>query len=891
LKCGCCTIPAVDPRVRLLFHELIDLRPEERQRALGGREVTPDVRTELESLLDFDSASAGHLTESISEVSSDLLRSLASAEIRRCGPYRLVRLLGRGGMGEVYLGERADGEIQQTVAVKLLTAEGHRPGWRERFLKERQLLASLNHPSIVHVIDAGHIEDGRPYLVMEYVEGVSIDLHSAALEVEERLRLFLSVCEGVSHAHRRLIIHRDLKPSNILVDASGQPKLLDFGIAKLLDESGDANQTAERLLTPNYTSPEQFRGGGQTTATDVYSLGAVLYKMLTGRSPHESDTGGSQIVEIIAGVREIPEASRLNRRLSADLDLILGKALRMEVEDRYVSVDAFASDIRAFLESRPIEARAGDAWYRLCKFLRRRWVPVVAATVMIASLSAGLYVANRERLIAEQRFAQLRRLSNEVFDLDISIRDLPGSTQARQKLVSASLQYLEGLAAAARGDLDLSEEIGQGYWRVGRIQGVPVELNLGERDKAEASLRTADEFTDRVLAIRSNDRDALYLSAAIANDRMILAEEEHRYEDALALANKSALRLEAFLARGDIQDAERAGAALRFGNIALAHMNMHFYVEAIPYAEREVELARTIPSPRPAVDFGMVPVAKAMSQGDLEGALDAFEQSRMAAERALYRTEARRKNDLYGIFFREGLILGGEDDVNLGRPADAIQAFQKALDLAEEVAREDPKNVTTQVQSARAEVALANIVRHRSPRQALTLYDVALGRLSGTRSSLPTQRDRALALANSAYAVRSLGRVSEARQRIDAALEILKETHDYPAEQYYLDGAVYVVLLDLADHEAAVGELSRAIESCEQLAEKTVAGRTSARRDLSDAVRLSRLEAALGYLYRKTGEAEKEKAAEARLAELWQDWNRKLPDNGLVRSQMEAARR
>jgi serine/threonine-protein kinase len=266
---------------------------------------------------------------------------------------------------------RQDGELQQTVAIKLLNAGEHRPAWRDRFLKERQLLASLNYPSIVHVLDAGHTTDGRPYLVMEYVEGVSIDVHAATLDLRERLLLFLSVCEGVSHAHRRLIIHRDLKPSNILVDATGQPKLLDFGIARILDDAGDATRTVERLLTPNYASPEQLRGASQTTATDVYSLGAVLYKILTGRSPHQSDTHTSQVVDVIAGAKEIPAPSRLNPKLPADLDYILRKALRMEPEERYASVDAFANDIRALLESRPVEARSGDTWYRTRKFLRR----------------------------------------------------------------------------------------------------------------------------------------------------------------------------------------------------------------------------------------------------------------------------------------------------------------------------------------------------------------------------------------------------------------------------------------------------------------------------------------------------------------------------------------
>jgi serine/threonine protein kinase len=266
--------------VRLLFHELADLSAEDRARVLAERRIGSEVRQEIESLLRFDSADIQSLTVCVADAAGQVLDSAQGRDLGSCGPYRLVRMLGSGGMGAVYLGERSDGEIQQKVAVKLLRADGHRPAWRDRFLRERQLLASLDHLSIVRVIDAGHTNDGRPYLVMEYVDGVPIDVYGPAIPLRDRLILFLRVCEGVAHAHRHLIIHRDLKPSNILVDASGQPKLLDFGIAKLLDETADATQTIERLLTPNYASPEQLSGAVQTTATDVYSLGAVLYKLL-----------------------------------------------------------------------------------------------------------------------------------------------------------------------------------------------------------------------------------------------------------------------------------------------------------------------------------------------------------------------------------------------------------------------------------------------------------------------------------------------------------------------------------------------------------------------------------------------------------------------------------
>jgi serine/threonine-protein kinase len=396
----------MDHLARHLFHELADLPPSEREKLFAERRIAPEVRAEVESLLNFDSANDASLTERVASTAEEMLRSADGREPSQCGPYRLVRLLGEGGMGAVYLAERSDGEIQQKVAIKLLHAGAGRPAWRDRFLKERQLLASLNHASIAHLLDAGHTEDSGPYLVMEYVDGVPIDVHAAGIGLREKLTLFLRVCEGVSHAHRHLIIHRDLKPSNILVDASGQPKLLDFGIAKMLDETGDATQTVERLLTPNYASPEQMRGANQTTATDVYSLGAVLYKMLTGRSPRESAPGRAET-------------------LPSDIDYILRKALRNEPEERYASVEAFANDISAFLDSRPVQARSGDAWYRTRKFLRRYWLPVAAASIAIAGLSAGLLVANRERAVAQRRFLQVRRLANKVLALDLVIRGFP----------------------------------------------------------------------------------------------------------------------------------------------------------------------------------------------------------------------------------------------------------------------------------------------------------------------------------------------------------------------------------------------------------------------------------------------------------------------------------
>jgi tetratricopeptide (TPR) repeat protein len=879
----------MDHQVHLLFRELADLPPGERQRIMSERQIAPELRAEMESLLSFDSLDVHQLTACVSGAADEALQSVDDRGVHDCGPYRLVRLLGRGGMGAVYLGERTDGELQQTVAVKLLNADHQRPGWHDRFLKERQLLASLNHPSIVHAIDAGHTEDGRPYLVMEFVEGVSIDLHTATMDVRERLSLFLRVCEGVSHAHQHLIIHRDLKPSNILVDASGQPKLLDFGIATIIDETGERTRTGEHLLTPNYASPEQIRGDTQTTATDVYSLGAVLYKILTGRSPYESDTNASHAVDVISGAREIRAPSGLNREVPVDVDYILRKALRLEPEERYASVDAFASDIRAFLGSRPIDARSGDAWYYTRKFLRRYWVPLVAATLVIASLATGLYLANRQRLVAERRFAQLRQLSNKVFDLDKTIRDLPRSTQARLSLVSVSLEYLEGLAEAAQGDLDIAREISQGYWRVARIQGVPVELNLGERARAEASLKKAAAFAARVLAARPKDRSALYLAALITNDRMALAVDEHRYADARAHGDESGVRLEAFLRLGDATEAERTDAAVRYGNIAARYSDMRLYEELIPYARRAVELAESVRSVRVPVDTGMISLASAMHRGDLEGALQVYQEERKAKETMVYPYETMRLNDLYGVLIREGPILGGDGDMNLGRPADAIHVFQEALDLCEKTANLNPDDAASRARAAKAGIALADILRHRDPGRALAIYNAAFHHLSEIPKSLPAQRGQALA--NSSSALRSLDRKPEARQRIDDALTILKDIKDYPAEQYYFDSATYTVLWAVADHEAEAGDPHRAVETYEQLLDRVITDKASAFSNLYCAFKLSGLYGALARLYRRTGDPVKADSMQSRRVELWQHWDRKLPDNAFLRRQIEAASR
>ena len=882
----------MDRETELLFHELADLPPTARDALFAERSIPAEVRAELEALLRFDAEIDHVLTESVAGAAEHALHAGAEPQQQdaQCGPYRLVRRLGSGGMGDVYLAERGDGEIRQQAAVKLLHAGAERGGWRDRFLKERELLASLNHPSITRVIDAGHTNDGRPYLVMEYVDGVPIDVYASKLGYRDQLGLFLRVCEGVSHAHARLIVHRDLKPSNILVDASGQPKLLDFGIAKLLDETGERTVTAERLLTPAYASPEQLRGENQTTATDVYSLGAVLYKLLTGNSPHQPDAGATQAMAVITGAKTIPPPSRLNPSLPRDIDYIVSRALRPEPDERYASVEALGNDIRAFLDSRPVEARSGNAWYRTRKFVRRHWVPVGAAALIIASLSVGMYVANRERAIAQRRFSQLRQLSNRVFDLDNAIRNLDGSADARRKLVTTSLEYLEGLRSQALGDLDLAQELASGYLRLARVQGVPSQLNLGEFAQAEESLKKADALIERVLAARPTNRNALWISAGIAHDRMILADSERRDDDALKLARKAGERVASFLRQGNAAEGERTDAATLLANTAQAYINMHRYGDGIQNARRCMDIVRPIPVARRVFGGCLSLLSNALrSQGDLEAGLEAIQEARRLVEGASS-DGYTRISDLYAVLLREGMILGQDGGISLDRPAEASAAFQRAMDITEASAQRNPGDFSIRTRVSTAGRELGNVLWRRDPERALAAYDLAIQRLAEAgNNNLKSRRDWALTLARSSYALRSLHRTAEGRRRVDAALKILKETKDYPAERISLDSEVYEVRCALAAQQAGEGQTRAAIETYGEVLDKVMLSKPNPLDDLRDATKLSGLYETMTGLYRQDGDSADAATVYARRLELWRHWGRKLPANSFVLRQLAAA--
>jgi serine/threonine-protein kinase len=546
-------------------------------------------------------------------------------------------------------------------------------------------------------------------------------------------------------------------------------------------------------------------------------------------------------------------------------------------------------------------------WYRTRRFLRRYWFPATGTALVIASLSTGLYVANRERAVAERRFGQLRQLSNRVIDLDRAIRMLPGSVEARQRLVSASLEYLEGLSREAGRNVDLAQEISDGYWRLARIQGVNSEFNLGNSEESEESLKKAEALIETVLASRPGDRNALFRAAVIAQDRMILADGEERHADTLFHAHRCVQRLEGFLSRNDPRDsvrldgflrggdprqAERIGVATVYINLALTRNNMHLYDEGANYARRGVELVQSIPSAWDTTSQGLGILANALRyQGDLEAALTAIRRARALAEHARYPNDTTRLFTLYAVMLREGRILGEAEAVNLNRGVEAIEVLQKAVDMADGAAGNDPRDSASRTRVGIAARELGDILRERDPRRALAVYDLGIRRLAEIPSSLKARRDRAQLLANSSYALRRLHRASEAKARIAAAFTILKKAEDHLAERIRLGSYEYFAVRALADDEADSGRPRRALEIYEELLRKVSASKPQPEASLADAVALSRVYTAIAALNRRAGNGHEAATFDSRRLHLWRAWDAKLPNNSFVRHELQGTDR
>jgi len=509
-----------------LFHEALELPEPERPAFLetachGDRELLAEVLTMLKA----DRRSTSLLDRGLAGVAYQAVGTpldLAS----EFGPYRLLKILGEGGMGVVWLAERRD--AGNRVAIKFLPHASLTPARRERFGREIKTLAMLRHRFIARLYDAGALGDGTPWFVMEYVDGVPFLEYCRAAErtVDERLRIFRSLCEAVEYAHSQEIIHRDLKPSNILVEHDGTPRLLDFGIARELHNlraPDDRTLPALRFVSPDYAAPEWIRDGRFGFYTDVYSLGVILYEMLTGRlpfaPPQQGDARDAAEPEkpSVAARRSSPgagggaDALALSKAAWNDLDVLCLKAMHKDAAARYPSVEALARDIDHYLSGQPLDAAPDTLHYHLSKFVKRHKLGLAAASLMVLSLISGLAVALREahiarvqRANAERRFNDVRRLANSlIYDIHDSIRDLPGSTEARKLIVQRALEYLDSLAQQSHGDVSLQRELADAYERVGDVQGNPQYASLGDTAGALRSYERAHAIRKTLAAAGS----------------------------------------------------------------------------------------------------------------------------------------------------------------------------------------------------------------------------------------------------------------------------------------------------------------------------------------------------------------------------------------------------
>jgi non-specific serine/threonine protein kinase/serine/threonine-protein kinase len=466
------------------------------------------------------------------------------------GSYSIESCIGHGGMGTVYRAVRDDDAFRKTVALKLVRSGRQSEYFERRFLLERKILAGLQHPNIATVLDGGTTDAGEPYLVMEYVEGQPITEYCAAraATIPERVALFRIVCAAVQYSHQNLVIHRDIKPANVLVDRDGVPKLVDFGIAKLLTSGAEADAastaTMVPVMTPEYASPEQVKGQTVTTASDVYSLGVLLYELLAGRRPYEVQV--ESLTAIVKAVCETEAAApsevaqgRNRATLRGDLDTIVLKALRKEPGRRYQSAGELSEDLRRHQEGRPVTARADTVGYRAGRFMLRNRAAVTAGLLIAASLIGGIVTTTWQARLVERRFDEARRLIHSViFDIQPKLGAVPGTTQLREELVESTLGYLVALTRDAGDDPRLLRELSASYVQLARVQGIQGNANVGDIQAARRTLREAEKLVARLSKIDPDGPDSLH-EAAVLERYLALS---FLYEAAYAPAQRHALR-------------------------------------------------------------------------------------------------------------------------------------------------------------------------------------------------------------------------------------------------------------------------------------------------------------------------------------------------------------
>jgi len=719
-------------RLKDAFNEVVELAPESRHSYLSALHLKDkNLYQELAELIEVDAEAEDFLDEPVALEADSV--SLSSSVGETVGQYKITREIERGGMGVVYEAARFDGEFEQRVAVKLVNRHFFSDELIRRFKTERQILARLEHPNIVRLLDGGLTDDRTPYYVMEFIEGAPVNVYCREnnLDANEKLELFTQICSAVAYAHRQLIVHRDLKPSNILITKNGEVKLLDFGIAKILDADTDAQtQTNNAPLTPAYASPEQIRGETITTASDVYSLGVILYELLTGKSPREIYAVSQiEIPRAICEVEPIRPSSvvighsqeknstppneqrikskgRRTNSLKGDLDNIVLKALQKETERRYDSVEQFAEDIKSYLNDLPVKAHPQSFGYRAAKFVKRNRSAVALAAAAILLIAGGVvaavwqsFEARRQQQIAEQRFNQVRKIANSfIFDYHDEIAKLDGSTKLRERLVSDGVNYLDTIAREEIDNPELLKESAIAYRKIGDVQGKPYTANLGKLEDAIISYRKSVALLEKASSLAPAD---LSLKDELVESSRLLANVEGRggNREQAQSTLKKALTLNQELLALDENNVERKIAAISLriavgdaggGNEefeqALADANALYQSE--PQNKNLINLLKKLHS---RIGNHLSYRGKwEQKEGNFEAARNWFSQALEHRERDVYYTEKHpdaitEKRWVYSSYFGYAEILS-----RLGRTAEALENSEIAGKILQDLKKNNP---------------------------------------------------------------------------------------------------------------------------------------------------------------------------------------------------------
>ncbi|MCH9058870.1 MAG: serine/threonine protein kinase, partial [Planctomycetes bacterium] len=687
--------------------------------------------------------------------------TLAGAPAEECpdtiGTYRVIRELGRGGMGVVYLALHEENGFKRHVAIKVLKRGMDTAAILQRFALERQVLGVLNHPNVARLYHAGETDQGLPYFVMEYVDGQPIDrfCDTHRLHIGERLTLFRKVCSAVHHAHQHLVVHRDLKPRNILVTSDGEPKLLDFGIAKLINPDlavagGGFTTQDQRVMTPEYASPEQVRGDPISTSSDIYALGVLLYEIVSGHRPYhvrnrgdmdryiceedperpstavsrveefeqldEDDESGFSTSRItpqdVCRARE-DRPQRLRRRLTGDVDNIVMMAMRKEPQRRYESAEQFSADLRRHMEGLPVLARRDTFGYRCRKFVGRNRLGVGAAATIaillvggIVGTASGLVAEQKQRIRADRSFDMQQELAYTfLFEFNDAIQRLDGSIPARQLLVTTALDWLDKLRQVAGDDEMNQRYLASAYERVGDIRGGTRNPSLGDTVGAMESYRTAQMMRRELLDGDPDDAQLQHeMSKSLLRVGDILMTTGH-LDQGLAV-HQEALGFSEKAARTDPKYRRSVGFDLN--NIGAVLAKQGRLDEASDYYSRALAIRREGARAEPRNELYQRDLSVALNRagsvasktGDLHAALESYREGLEIRDRLLENnpTSGRQRRDVMVQHFFIAEVL-----LDLDQPDDALRHVEQCLPVVEQRATDNPASAR-----ARRDVAMVH---------------------------------------------------------------------------------------------------------------------------------------------------------------------------------------